>query len=229
MKFKGTIIGEASGSYASNTFSHNRGGQYIRQRAVPTNPNTSFQQAVRAFLALLTSRWQNNLTDGQRSGWNTYAENVQLPDTLGEPRNAGGLGMYCRSNVTRLQASQSILDEAPIVYNLGDYTPPVPGVLSATLQSLSIAFTNTDAWANNDEGGMYVYLSRPFSPTRNYFKGPYRFAEVVLGDGTTPPTSPQLITVPFTVAATQRIGGFIRFGQGDGRLSAPFRFLSVTT
>ena len=83
MKFKGTLIGEASGSIASLTFSHNRGGQYVRQRTIPTNPNTVFQQAIRSLVSELTSRWQNTLTEAQRAAWDQYAVQVPLLDPLG--------------------------------------------------------------------------------------------------------------------------------------------------
>jgi len=43
MKFKSPILSQASGSIAGITFSHNRGGMYVRARAVPTNPGSPQQ------------------------------------------------------------------------------------------------------------------------------------------------------------------------------------------
>lgn len=222
MKFKGTIIGEASGSYASNTFSHNRGGQYIRQRAVPVNPASAFQVAIRNIVANLTSRWNQTLTAAQRAAWDTYAANVPLLDTLGEPRNAGGLGQFCRANVPRIQNSVAVLDDAPTNFNLGSFTNPTISALTASSDTIAIAFTNTDAWASAVGGYMYLYASRPQNASINYFKGPYRTMGKISG-AATPPTSPASFSAPFPFAAGNKIFIQLRVQQTDGRLSAPFR------
>lgn len=226
MKFKGTVIGEASGSVASMTFSHNRGGQYIRQRAVPVNSNTTFQQNVRNSMSLLTSNWLSVLTAAQRSGWDSYAAAVPISDTLGEPRNIGGVAMYCRSNIARIQAGLTRIDAAPTTFNLGSFTNPGVGTVSASADTVGITFTNTDAWAIAAGGFMGVWLSRPQNPTINYFKGPYRFAGVILGAGT-PPTSPATITAPFPFGVGHKIFIQIRVGQVDGRYSSPFRTVGI--
>lgn len=221
MKFKGTIIGEASGSVASLTFSHNRGGQYIRQRAVPVNPGTVEQQEVRTLLASLTSAWLNVLTAAQRAAWDTYALNVPFPDSLGEPRNIGGLAAYVGANVPRQQAAMARVDDAPVVFNRGDFTSPV--IVSVTSPTaLSLSFTNTDEWANEVGAAMLVSGSRGVNPSINFFKGPYRFAAAILG-AAMPPTSPAAIVLPFPIAVGQRVFVQARVVRADGRWSATFR------
>jgi hypothetical protein len=226
MKFKGTIGTQYSGSIAGVTASHNRGGAFLRSRVIPVNPNTTFQQAVRTIFGTLSSYWLSTLTPAERDAWNTYALNVLIPDSLGEPRNVGGLGMFKRSNVPRVQAGITTtpqVDAAPTEFNLGSYTAPTVGAISAGGGTLSLAFTNTDEWANEDEAAMFVLISRGLNASVNYFKGPYRFAGQVLGDGTTAPTSPASITLPFTVAIGQRVYVSVRVSRADGRLSTPFR------
>ena len=223
MKFKGTIIGEASGSLASLTFAHNRGGQYIRQRAVPINSNTTFQQAVRNIITLLASRWVGTLTQAQRDAWDLYANSVKLPDTLGEPRNAGGLAMYCRSNVPRLQSASALtrIDTAPSVFDLGETTVPVL-VTTTPPTTLSFTFTNTDPWAGEAGGGLFIYVAGGQNASINYFKGPYRFAKVVLG-ATTPPTSPVAVVAPIPFATGQKLYWQARACRADGRLTSAIR------
>lgn len=228
MKFKGTIIGQASGSYASNTFSHNRGGQYVRNRAVPVNPNTSFQQVIRGFVTLLTANWQSLLTATQRAAWDVYAEQVPLADTLGEARNAGGLGMYVRSNVGRLQAGLARIDNAPTVFNLGSFTNPTVASVSASADTASIAFTNSDPWATSVGGAMLVFASRPQNASINYFAGPYRFAAAIAG-AATPPTSPAVVNLPFPVGVGNRVFFQFRVTQVDGRYSGTFRLAGTAS
>lgn len=222
MKYKGTIIAEGSGSVGGLTFSHNRGGQYIRQRVIPINPNTVQQAAVKGFMASLSNRWVNVLTAPQRAAWDAYANAVQIPDPLGTPRNIGGLAMYNRSNVSRLQASLARVDPAPSVFDLGDFTAPTITSITASTGIMVLAFTNTDSWATAAGGALLVYASRPQNPTINGFKGPYRFASKVSG-ASTPPTSPSNITLPFPVAAGQRVFLQFRASQSDGRLSGVFQ------
>lgn len=226
MKFKGTIIGEASGSVASLTFSHNRGGQYIRQRAIPVNPGTIFQQVMRSLLAGLMSEWNSVLTPAQRDGWDQYALNVLMPDALGEPRNVGGSAMYVRSNASRLQALLPAVLDAPTEFNLGDYTLPTIASITAPT-ALSLGFTDTDTWVDEDDSAMLIYGSRGNNASINYFKGPYRFADLIAGDSTTPPTTPAAIVLPFTLAAGQKAFIQGRVSRADGRLSSPFRLGTI--
>lgn len=131
--------------------------------------------------------------------------------------------MYIRANVPALQASLARIDAGPTVFDTGDMTTPVVGVISAGGGTLSLAFTNTDAWANEDDAAMLVLISRGQNASINYYKGPYRYAGRVDGDSETPPTSPASITLPFAVAEGQRVFCQVRVIRADGRLSAPFR------
>ena len=223
MKFKSALVTEASGSIGGMTASRNRGGQYLRARAVPVNPNTPQQQAIRGFVASLTSGWNSLLTSDQRSSWDEYALNVPLPDTLGEPRNVGGLAMYVRSNVPRLQAALPQVDDAPTTFNLGSFTNPSFGTFAATTNDFAVTFTAADAWANEDDSAMLLLGSRPQNPAVNFFKGPYRFAGLIAGDAITPPTSPATIVNPFAFAVGQRVFVQARISRVDGRLTLPFR------
>lgn len=230
MKFKGTHISEASGSLAGVTYSHNRGGQYMRARAVPVNPNTQQQQDVRNYMASRSSAWGSVLTQAQRDGWEAYADQVLLTDSLGEPRKATGLNHYVRCNVPRMQAAMagSPLQVAPATFDLGSYSNPVLGVIDASATTASIAYTNGDAWAIAAGGAMLVYASAGQGPAVAYFKGPYRYAGKVLG-AATPPTSPFVATLPFAVQVGQKVFVKISFIQVDGRLSSPFRTGGLVT
>jgi hypothetical protein len=223
VKFKSQIITQASGSIGGTTFSHNRGGMYMRSRATPTNPNSPQQQAVRTAVASLVSTWNNVLTAPQRAVWDAYAENTPVLNKLGEPINVGGLAMYIRANVPALQASLTRIDDGPTTFNTGEYTEPVIGTISEAGQTMSLAFTAADDWASEDGAAMLVLASRGQNASINYFKGPYRYAGKVEGDSGTPPTSPASIALPFAVVEGQKVFFQVRVIRADGRLSAPFR------
>ena len=226
MLLKGILGSQMSGAVGGLVASRNRSGPYFRSRAIPSNPNTSYQQEVRSALSQLSARWSGVLTQAQRDGWDSYALNTPLTNRVGDPVNVGGLGMYQRCNVPLLQTGQAggvIIDVAPTIYNLGDYTAPSVQTVSETTQQLLLNFETTDAWVGEDGSDMLVFISRPKNPSINYFKGPYRYAGAVEGDSITPPTSPATLNCPFPVLEAQRL--FIRVAvlRSDGRYSADFR------
>lgn len=222
MKFKSQVLTQASGSIGGVTYSHNKGGMYQRARSTPTNPGSTFQSAIRGFVSALTGLWNNTLTTAERAGWIIYADQVPLVDRLGEQMQVTGLNMYVRSNVPRLQAGLARVDTPPTTFNLGTFTNPSFAVDAAT-DDVDVSFTATDAWANETGGAMLILASRPQNPSINYFKGPYRLAGSILGDTTTPPTSPATIVLPFPVVVGQKVFFQARTTLADGRLAAFFR------
>lgn len=222
MLFTSPVIASGSGSIAGMTFSRNKGGNYLRARAIPTNPNSSLQQAVRSAMSQLSVLWQDTLTAAQRLAWKTYAENVPLLNPLGQSRTVTALNMYIRSNVPRLQASLARVDDAPTTFNLGDYTSPSFAIDTAN-DEVDVTFDNTDGWANEDDSSMLVFGSVPNDPTIDYFKGPYQFLATIDGDSVTPPTSPAAIALPAAIVAGQRNFFRVIVSRADGRLSSDFR------
>lgn len=220
MKIKSALMTEASGSLGGLVASHNRGGLYLRARAVPVNPNTPQQQLIRGFVAQLTSLWTDVLTAPQRASWDLYAENVPLPDRLGEPRNVGGLAMYVRSNVPRMQSPLPRVDTAPLIFNLGDYSAPSFNTLSEATQDVTTVFSGTDEWVSETQAALIFYSSRAQNPSINYFKGPYRLADRILGSQPAPPVPPVQLSVAFPFVVGQRI--FFRYNvtRADGRLGS---------
>lgn len=220
MKFKSPIFAQASGSLGGTTYSHNKGGMYVRNRSTPINPASGFQQAVRNALKTLSTRWTNILTQVQRDAWKTYAVNVPLINKLGDSRVVPELAMYLRCNSPRLinNGPTAIVDDGPTTFSLATFTEPTSSNATATLHA---AYENTDEWAIADGGYLFVYQSRPQNPAIQFFKGPYRLALLVAGSTMTPPTSPAATgTPPFPMTTGAKY--FMRYNvsDADGRLSS---------
>lgn len=229
MKFTSPVISSGSGSIAGITFSRNKGGMYMRARAIPTNPNSVPQQNIRGHLATLVGAWTNTLTTPQRGAWDVYAANTPVFDALGASIHLTGQQMFIRSNTARLQVGLPLVTTAPGTFDLGTYSIPSAGTVSAAADTIQIAFDNTDEWANEDDSNMLIYTSRPQNPSVNYFKGPYQFAGMIPGDGTTPPTSPATITLAFPVVVGQKVFWKATVTRADGRYSIPFRAFGLAT
>jgi hypothetical protein len=224
MLINSPLVGAGSGSLGGLTMSHNRGGQYLRKRVVPTNPGTSRQQVVRSLLGTLASRWGNVLTAAQRDAWDLYGSSVAFINAIGETIFLTGQQQYLRSNVPRLQASMAVVDDGPTDFTLPTLTPPTISDVDAGVQEIEVAFNDGDAWASEDGAGLIFLQGKPLSAGRSFFKGPYRFALNILGDSVAPPTSPQSITaLPYAVASGQLQWLQARVSRADGRLSLPIR------
>lgn len=221
MIFSSGLITRGSGSFGGLTFSHNRGGNYIRARTIPVNPSTSFQNFVRSVVSDLSNLWTNTLTEADRVKWDLYGTNVPITNALGESIFLTGLNHYVRSNVGRAQAGLARQDVAPGTFNLGSFTAldPVAQVLSVAVGDLILTFDDTDAWVSEDLSSMLVYISEGKGAAINYYTGPYRFADSIDGEVAIPPTSPATVTVPFTYVAGQKAFFYVRVTRADGRLS----------
>jgi hypothetical protein len=222
--YKGTITTAISGKIDGLVFAHNPGGKYIRNFAVPTNPNTIFQQEVRAFVAILTAAWQTVLSQPERDAWQLYADNVTVTNRLGDQINIPGISMYVRCNVARMQVTGDAIQAAPIIFNMAQLAKAIANNATVAGQTVDINFGATipaDPWIIEAGSRLQVYISRPQNSGINYFKGPYRFAGAIEGDAV-PPTSPFTVGVPFPIGLGQRLFTRCVVTALDGRISSPF-------
>jgi len=220
MKFKGTLGTQFSGSLAGVTASHNSGGAYLRQRAVPVQPNSTAQQLVKTYFAALAASWSASLTAPQRAAWETYGLNTPIPNVLGEQILIPGRTWYIGNNVARLRAGLSPVAAGPTTFGLPELT--APSVVATATPDLEVTFDNGDLWATVAGGALALQVSIQQPPAVNFFKGPFRFLGKVAGAGT-PPTSPQTFTTGFPSALTAANVLFVRLRAltADGRASAP--------
>lgn len=226
----GPIATDMRGSIGGLTASRNRGGAYFRSRVAPVQPGSAEQAVVKQLLSSLVNIWSSILTPDQRAAWDNYADLVHLPNSLGIMRNVGGLGMFVRGNLPRLQAHSTNfprVDDGPVDFTTGEFTAPDVSAFSEATQGFQVVFDNEDAWANEDESAMFVYVSRAQNPGINFFKGPYRFAGAIQGDSVTPPTSPAAMDAPFPFVETQKLFARVTVSREDGRLSSTFRTSSI--
>ena len=219
MLFKSGTITQASGSFGGMTASHNKGGMYMRARTIPTNPASTFQAIIRQNVSDLVNRWENVLTSTQRAAWNVYAANVTVLNKLGDAIHLSGQNWYIGCNTSRPLSALAYVDDAPTIFNTGAGNPPTIDSWTPATPSVDLAFVAADAWASEDGAAMQIYASRPQNAGISFFKGPYRFAGSILGDATTPPTSPATIPLPFAVAVGEKVFFRGRLVRADGRRS----------
>jgi len=160
----------SSGSQAGTTRSHNRFGQYARTRAIPVNPRSTQQGAVRARLSANAAAWRA-LTALQRAGWSDLAQSMNRSDALGQSYNLTGFLAYVSVNNNNVAAGNATVSDAPALT-----TPSaiLTSVITLTAAALSVAYTVTPLGAG---ARLFSYVSAQRSAGRN-FEGDYRLIAV---------------------------------------------------
>lgn len=222
IKYGGGII-QMAGSIAGNTFARNRYGNYARARTKPTNPNTSGQQAVRAAMADLTTRWSVTLTAVQRTAWNLYGSSVKMKNRLGEDIYLSGYNHYIRSNLEYRRTFGATIDAGPTVFELPSQDGTFAVTASEATQWITVVHDVTMAWADENGAAMFIYQGSPQNAQRNFFAGPWRYMANIPGINGAPAGSPSDHAVNFAIAEDQRQWCYARIIRADGRISEPFR------
>jgi hypothetical protein len=175
MKFLGD---PRSGSYQGITSSRNRFGQYVRTRATPVNPASTFQGTARANLALNSAAWRT-LTGAQRAGWSDLGNSMTRTDSLGQTINLTGAQAYVSVNNNNLRAGNAVVADAPILT-----TPSAisTSTITLTAAAFSIAYTPTPLSAGER---LFTYVSLQRSAGRN-FEADYRLLAVSAGAAASP-------------------------------------------
>ncbi len=101
-----------SGSVGARTSSRNRSGQYVRQRAIPTQPRTVAQIAARSRLTSQSAAWRG-LTDAQRAAWNAFAQSFTVTNSLGTTINLTGAQCFIKVNTVNLLNGDTTVNLPP--------------------------------------------------------------------------------------------------------------------
>jgi hypothetical protein len=230
-------FGPMSGKMGGTVASHNRGGAYFRAKSIPTNPNSTRQQAVRAIMTGLVGYWGETLTVLQRDAWKTYADNTPYNDVLGQSIVMTGQNAFIANNVARQQAGLPAVLDAPVIYDHGQMVANFIGDVAGddVVGSFSInsglldANTVNLAMPPDDDGDLLVYFGRPVSVGTNFYKGPYQFytsAPVTSGNAAVTLetlTIPDL-TYPLTVGQRRPVKMVVAYD--DGRTSTIYEQIS---
>ncbi len=190
------ILGQMRGSVGANTWSHNRGGDYIRRRVSPTNPNSTRQQTMRSLLSSIASQWSSLLTTVQRAAWNTWAAQQAKEGPLGNSINLTGINGFVWCNTHVLDATDTLLADPPV-----DVAPNALLTMSADISALTtadITFTATPLGATQRS---VLFMSLPQSG-----EAEPNFKQCrIVGYSALAQASPWAATLPFPVLIDQKV------------------------
>lgn len=182
MKAKfGAIVVAGSGKIGGHVASRNRAGAYFRTKVTPVNPQTSFQNTVRARLTTLAQAWRG-LTAAQRAAWNASVGDFAKTDVFGDLKNPTGFNLYQRLNNNLASIGVAAID-----------VPPVPSEVSTVnIGALSIDIgagdVNQIATSGNVPAGttMQVWATPGLSPGISFVKSEYRLLQTFAAASASP-------------------------------------------
>lgn len=223
MKIIPALTGPMSGKLGGMVASRNRGGQYFRRKAVPVNPDSNRQTAVRSNFATLISLYNNDLTTAQRQSWIQWAANTPRIDSLGQTHVLTGQNAFVGSNSLRLLAGLPLVREITGPYNRGEASS-VATAEFANLPPVSVDLTMNFSAPASDEGDSLIFFGRPQNSSVDFYKGPWRFTQVLAFSTNTPSTG---ITIednawPFIIPENTRLPIKIVNIFDDGRYTDAF-------
>lgn len=108
----GPVVGQVSGRVGGSVFSHNKGGAYIRNGAIPVTSTTADALNAKARLTNSSQAW-GALTATQRLAWAVFAQNTPLLNRLGDSRPVPANALYIALNTRLVQAGQSTISTPP--------------------------------------------------------------------------------------------------------------------
>lgn len=108
--------GEISGKLGGKVYSRNRYGAYVRELAIPTQPQTTPQVLQRGRISSASDAWRG-LTADQRLQWLSFAAQISRTDRLGQVISYNGFNAFMLLNVERLVAGLSLLSTPPDMWD----------------------------------------------------------------------------------------------------------------
>lgn len=174
----GMMMTDASGKLGGHVFAKNRGGNYVRTKGIPGNPQTVAQMANRGLFASISSGW-SALTEAQRATFNGFVGAYATTDIFGDLRNPSGKALYQRLNQNLGLTGQPLINvcsspEAVPFANISE------GLLELSAEELTVQ------QAGNTTGSTLLVFATPqLSQGTRFVKNDLRVVDVVAGsDGT---------------------------------------------
>lgn len=104
------LVDNIRGSIAGTTFQNNRYGYTVKTKPQLVNRNTSSQVLQKRDMSVVARAWRN-LTEANRTNWDTYAETNPRPTKKNLDAYLSGYNYFLLVNRYRVLASQSIMAE----------------------------------------------------------------------------------------------------------------------
>lgn len=127
-----------SGSYAGVTSSHNRAGQYVRNRRTPTNAPSARRTFIRSAFGSAASGYAA-LTPAQQATWIAAAAGHPITDSLGQSITLTGQQLYVSISTALLNVGAAVTTSPPSSFTVFPATGSTGTFSVATGLSLTLS------------------------------------------------------------------------------------------
>jgi len=105
-------VSELSGKLNGSVAVRGKGGDYLRNRVIPTNANTPAQIEVRQLFATVSKLW-SNLTETQRDSWNSATETWKYSNLFADIKKLSGKALHQKLNSNLVLNGFPAIEVAP--------------------------------------------------------------------------------------------------------------------
>ena len=161
MKFLGN---PSSGSIAGTTFSHNRSGQYTRNRRSPVQPvGTGRRAFIRSAFGASSASW-SGLSSAAQASWNAFAASYPYVDSLGQSIKLTGHQMYVAVGTSLQNVGEALPTDVPV-----STVTAAPVCSAFTVTSAGVITVTLDGSGSTDDFILLAFSS-PQSAGRTFCK-----------------------------------------------------------
>lgn len=175
MKVTGPMfsVDARGGIFNSIVYAAWRGINYIREFAMPTNPQTIRQMLIRGFLTTASRAWIA-LTDVQRNLWRDFADTLTYRTQIGQSYNPTGIAVYVGLSVIAQ-------DQLQVPVLVPPTTPAPVQLAGAAAVTGVLASGDIDcSWTGADGDSVDIQCTRALSPGEVAGKNLYRHVDYVV-------------------------------------------------
>ena len=221
IKYSALVMG-TSGKLNGSVAAHNKGGAYLRNKGVVSNPQTVDQQLVRGRFGALSSAFRG-LTVEQIAAWNAAAADFPVIDRLGDTRYLTGLGLFVQLNTNLQTVGAAIITNPPAKQPMPAYS-----ALGLTAEIVANVWEASDAVISFTESqpadayALVVSMAPIHSPSVSNVKNRLRLlGSSAIQSGTT-------VTYEFGAAYNARFGAASNASVGQA-VTAEYRIVSLVS
>lgn len=174
------LVSDMRNKLNGSVLAKNKGGNYMRNKTTPVNPQSTAQLAKRAVFGAFSAQFRSLGTEVVNS-WNEAARNFPYFDIFGDSRTLSGSQLFVKLNNNLAQVTAAPITSPPDPAGAG-----AANVTSAVLDlsEQEITFT-TELIGVPAAYGWIVEATRPLSPGVRFYKNEYR--QIITSPTTTVP------------------------------------------
>jgi hypothetical protein len=170
----GAIVVDMRGKLGGHVFAQNKGGNYVRTKTTPTNPQTASQNAVRSIFADISTSW-SGLTEVQRESFNSVVPAYAKTNVFGDLKIPSGKALYQRLNQNLGIVGEDFINTA--VNPLPIQTATIDGVDGiVSNQSMEVELSGDCTGSN-----VCIYATPPMSQGTKFVKNKLRLIHTFAG------------------------------------------------